>query len=269
MSKSKTWHKSALTLLIRGDLTQKAISEKLGVARSTMNDYLLPFKLNPELIHEVSLGYMGPKIWIFDIETAPILGYVWSIWQQNLSIHQIKEDWYPLTWAGKWSHEDTVIHDSLHLHDPAPNEQGIARFKYNEEIIVRSIWGYLDEADFVVAYHAKFDTKKMNAKFVEFGLPPPSPYKIIDPMLTIKANFAFTSNKLDYASQLLGQEGKIPTNWQLWQGCLDDDIMSFEEMLTYNIQDVTELETLWNQVRGWDKRSPNFAFIFFVSNLAW
>lgn len=34
----------------------------------------------------------SPKILILDIETSPILGYVWSLWENNLALNQVKED---------------------------------------------------------------------------------------------------------------------------------------------------------------------------------
>ena len=34
-----------------------------------------------------------PRILFFDIETAPMLGYMWSLWDQNLGLNQIKQDW--------------------------------------------------------------------------------------------------------------------------------------------------------------------------------
>ena len=46
--------------------------------------------------------HQGPRVLLFDIETAPILGYVWSLWEQNVGLNQIHSDWYVLSWAAKW-----------------------------------------------------------------------------------------------------------------------------------------------------------------------
>ena len=42
------------------------------------------------------------KILIIDIETSPIMGKVWSLWKQNVSLDQIEEDWYIMSYAAKW-----------------------------------------------------------------------------------------------------------------------------------------------------------------------
>ncbi|CAJ6797142.1 RNase H superfamily protein [Burkholderia pseudomallei] len=34
-----------------------------------------------------------PRILSLDIETSPILGYVWSLWKQNVSLNQIHSEW--------------------------------------------------------------------------------------------------------------------------------------------------------------------------------
>jgi hypothetical protein len=35
-----------------------------------------------------------PKVLIYDIETAPILGYVWRLWDQNIGLNMIEQDWH-------------------------------------------------------------------------------------------------------------------------------------------------------------------------------
>jgi len=50
-----------------------------------------------------------PKILLFDIETAPILAYTWDIWDQNIALNQIKQDWFVLSWS-----EDGI--QALRLH---------------------------------------------------------------------------------------------------------------------------------------------------------
>ena len=30
-----------------------------------------------------------PKVLVFDIETAPMLGYVWGLWENNVALNQV------------------------------------------------------------------------------------------------------------------------------------------------------------------------------------
>jgi hypothetical protein len=82
----------------------------------------------------------GPRVLLFDIETAPILGYVWRLWDQNVALNQIASDWYVLAWAAKWRGEKEV-----HYMD-----QRFAPDMENDKAILKGIWKLLDEADIVV-----------------------------------------------------------------------------------------------------------------------
>src|ERR1035437_10416966 len=44
----------------------------------------------------------GPKVLIFDIETAPIIAHVWGLWENNVGLNQIVSDWHVLSWSAKW-----------------------------------------------------------------------------------------------------------------------------------------------------------------------
>ena len=44
----------------------------------------------------------GPRVLLFDIETAPILAHVWGLWDNNVALNQIIADWHVLSWSAKW-----------------------------------------------------------------------------------------------------------------------------------------------------------------------
>lgn len=200
-----------------------------------------------------------PRVFVFDIETSPIKAYVWGLFKQNIPINAIVDDWIVLTWAGKWLGEETIYSDSVANH----NYRGHCDYDA-EYYVLCSIWEKLDKADIVVAHNGiKFDKKKLNAKFLEHGLGEPSPYKIIDTLNIAKANFALTSNKLDYITKFLEGEGKMDTGGlQLWIDFLNGCPVAQQTMLEYNIQDVSELEYVYLGIRSWDKRSPNMALYY-------
>lgn len=197
-----------------------------------------------------STKHNGPKVFLFDIETSPILAYVWGLFKQNVQIDRIVKDWEVLTWAGKWLHEKGVIYAT--------------RAELSEEEVVTKLWRVLDECDIVVAQNGvRFDVKKMNAKFLEFGLGEPSPYKIIDTLHIAKQRFAFTSNKLDYMAKFLGGEGKLEhEGFLLWVRFMAGDKDAQQRMLDYNIRDVYELESVYLELRSWNRKNPNFALYY-------
>ena len=189
-----------------------------------------------------------PKILLFDIETAPNLVYTWGLFKQNIGINQIKRPWYTICWAAKWLFSDKILSDVL---APEDAENG------HDELIIRSIWDLLNEADIVVAHNLYgFDKKRVQAKFMEYKMPPPEPYQTID-TLTVAKSFDFTSRKLDYLGGLLVGSKKIKTDFDLWRDCMEGDKTALRAMVTYCKQDVKLLEEVYLELRPWIKSHPN------------
>ena len=93
----------------------------------------------------------APKVLFFDIETAPILAYSWGIWDQNIGLNQIKEDWFILSWSAKWLGDDKIMY----------MDQRNARRVNNDKKLLKAVWKLLDDADIVVTQNGKsFDQKK-------------------------------------------------------------------------------------------------------------
>lgn len=192
---------------------------------------------------------MTAKVLVFDIETAPLKGYFWRIWKENIGMNQLIADWHMLTWAAKWLDDKEVMYDSTHLHgDPT-----------NDRPLLESLHQLLDDADIVVAHNGnRFDIPKVNARFLQAGLHPPSPYKRIDTLQVAKRQFAFTSNRLDAIAQYLGIGAKHETGgFQLWEQCLAGSHAAFDKMVEYNIQDVELLEQVYKEMRPWIPNHPN------------
>lgn len=224
---------------------------KISEAASRLSD-LIGHNVSPEVLRywvknldRPEPVQKEPKILIFDIETSPLTVYTWGLWNQNISLGQILEDWYVICWSAKWLNEDKIL-----------NALGE---RFEEADVISELWEMLDQADIVVAHNAKkFDVKKMNAKFIEYDLGQPSYYKVVDTLQIAKGNFAFTSNKLDYITKLLDGIGKHKTDFSLWKGCMDGDQDKMNEMQAYCDQDVRELESIYLQLRSWDSSHPSF-----------
>ena len=53
----------------------------------------------------------GPRILIYDLESAPNVGYTWRKWDQN--VIEFVQEWYILTVAWKWLGEKKVYVEGL------------------------------------------------------------------------------------------------------------------------------------------------------------
>lgn len=191
-----------------------------------------------------------PRVLFLDIETAPILGYVWSLWQQNVALNQIKQDWFVISWAAKWLDEKEVLYQ----------DQRNKRYIENDKAILKILWNLLDEADIVVTQNGvQFDAKKINARFILNKLKPPSSYRHIDTKILAKRHFAFTSNKLEYLTDKLCtkykklKHKKFP-GFELWRECLAGNLEAWAELETYNKHDVLSLEELYKELSPWDTK---------------
>jgi len=197
--------------------------------------------------------FKGPRVLVFDIETAPILGYVWGLWENNVGLNQVKSDWYILSWAAKWLGDKKVMYQ----------DQRNAKNIENDKELLKGIWRLLDEADIVITQNGKaFDQKKLNARFIMNGFQPPSSYKHIDTRLIAKKHFAFTSNKLEYMTDKLNKKYKKLKHsefggFELWSECLKGNLSAWKTMEKYNKYDVLATEELYNTLIPWDS-SVNF-----------
>ena len=197
----------------------------------------------------------GPKILVMDIETFPIEAYVWGIWQQNIGLNQIKQDWTVLSWAAKWVGTNEVFY----------MDQRNAENIRDDKELIKEMWELLDEADIVVGQNSKaFDIKKLNARFLAHGMKPPSSFKQVDTKILAKRHFGFTSNKLEYMTETFCLSKKTHhkqyPGFELWKACLNGDIKAFKECEKYNIDDVLSTEELYTKLIPWDSSFSNSVY---------
>lgn len=185
------------------------------------------------------------KILLLDIESAPNVAYVWGLFKQNISISQIVDAGYILSWAAKWYGHQEVMFDSVYQSKPKK--------------MLKGIHALLEEADAVVHYNGvRFDIPTLNKEFLLNRMTPPSAYKQIDLYSTAKSRFRFASNKLDYIAQQLGIGKKHKhEGFDLWVRCMNNDPEAWAVMETYNKQDVILLEGVYEIFRPWIRNHPN------------
>jgi hypothetical protein len=198
---------------------------------------------------------MTAKVLIIDIETAPVEAYVWGLWKQNVGLDFIKADWTILSFSAKWLGQKNVLYADT-------GGRGVGKVR-DDKILLNALWKLLDEADIVVAQNGKrFDVRKINARLVENGFGPPSPYRVVDTMLVAEKYFAFTSQKLAWTSKLLASETKKDEHkefpgFHLWLECLADNPRAWKVMRRYNSKDIKATEEIYLVMRPWVENHPN------------
>jgi len=197
---------------------------------------------------------INARILLFDIETIPMEVYVWGLFKQRISPENIIKEWSVVSWAAKWLFEDGV------MSDVAKPQEAVDR---QDARVLAGIHPLLNEADIVVAHNAnRFDIRRLNARFIVSGFPPPTPFQVVDTLKETKKHFAFSSYKMESINTLLGLSGKIKTTFDLWKRCVAGDEAALSMMRKYNKQDVLALEELYVRIRPWIKGHPNLGLFY-------
>lgn len=196
----------------------------------------------------------GPKIVTLDIETSPIVAYVWSLWKVNIGLNQIVEEWSILSYCIKELGKKQVrYYDTSNKANPRDDEDLLCQLHAD-----------LSDVDIVIAQNGKaFDLKKINARFIEKGFDPTPPIKVIDTMLVAKDVAKFTSNRLEWLSKHLTDTPKYAHSefpgMELWTECLKGNPKAWKVMKKYNCIDVPATEELYLKLRPFMVGHPNVA----------
>lgn len=186
------------------------------------------------------------KTLILDIETAPNIADVWGLWNNNVSLNQLRQSSYILCWAAKWHGKKEIYFCS--------------KWCDESDDYIRWMWQLLDEADAVVTYNGDaFDLPTLNREFLFQGLGPTSPYNSIDLYKSVKKKFKFPSYKLDYVCQELGIGKKLKhQGHELWVKTMAGDPKAQKLMERYCKNDVYPMtEKLYNTLLPWIPGHPN------------
>lgn len=253
-----TWNKKHIDKLVALRLEGYTWSEISSIFEAHGHDFSAnncrkAFYRNVRDNQEVVKSVTPVKVLILDIETAPILAHVWGLWDNNVALNQIVEDWSILSWSAKWLGSDKVMYmDTRNEKNPR-----------NDKKIVEGIRNLLDESDIVIGQNSiAFDIPKINSRIFKHKLKKPSSFRQIDTMRLAKKHFKFTSNKLEYMTREFcehvqkSDHKKFPGH-SLWVECLKGNLEAWKEMESYNVTDILGTEELYNRLKPWDN-SLNF-----------
>lgn len=189
------------------------------------------------------------KVLVFDIETSPLVSYLWNRWQKFIPDQQVIEDWFVISWAAKWLFEEEVMSDVV------TPEEALNRDDYR---VTRSLWKLMDEADVLIAHNGlKFDIKMINGRFFKHDLDLPSPYQVIDTFRHATKRFRLPSSGLNFIAKMLGLGKKDDTDFQLWVDCMKGDTEALKKMDKYCKQDTKLLEDVYLKMRPYIQPHPN------------
>lgn len=203
---------------------------------------------------------MKPKILILDIETSyiEVKHRTFSLFNNDYISHKdIEQDWYIHCIGYKWLDSKTAKVISTH--------QDRHKFDFDhtwDEEVVTKFYDILKEADLAIGHNLdSFDLKKLNTRFITYGLAPIIMPPTVDTLKVARKYFKFTSNKLDYIADFLIGDCKIDTESGLWEKAFQGDYKATKKMAEYCKQDVIITEKVYLKLRQHAHNHPSLAKI--------
>lgn len=234
---------------LEGPLSSRKVADKWPLDKATVNRHRKSLRLDRkpgQALKTIELKARNTRILTLDIESKPLLGYVWGLWDQNIGLSQIVEHGGMICFAAKWAgSEETEFY---------------SEYEHGYETMVRAAHRLLSEADVVVTYNGdRYDIKKLNNAFMLMGMAPPRPFKSIDLIKTNKNRFDLPSRKLDYLVRQTGQGEKLKhQGFDLWVDCMAGDADAWATMEAYNRQDVVVTEKAYLSLLPWITNAPHY-----------
>lgn len=190
------------------------------------------------------------RILFLDIETKANTALVWRFFKENISPKQVLSGSTIMSFAAKWHNDEEIMY--------------MADIDGSEKELLEAVLKLLDEADIVVGhYSSRFDIPRIKARAMALGLTPPSPFKQVDTKMVASKEFNFEGNSLEYLAKVLGCTPKLShkkfPGFELWFECMRGNKEAYEELKTYNIQDVLTTEEIYNKMLPWISNHPNVA----------
>jgi len=191
-----------------------------------------------------------PKLLFFDIENTMMKIFSWGRWEQNAVA--VDQESYILSMSYKYFGEKKTHVLAL------PDFKGYKPNTTNDKKLIIAIHKILSSAEILCGQNSdSFDIKKLNTRFIYYGLTPINTYKTIDTLKIAKKHFAFSSNSLNELGKYLGLGEKVKTGGvDLWLKCMAGNKSAWKLMKKYNKMDVILLEKVYNKLAPWIKTYP-------------
>lgn len=185
------------------------------------------------------------RILYFDIESAPLLAYIWNPTDDYVTHDRLIHDSWIITWSAKWAHENKVRTGCV-----TPSEA----IMQDDSRILKELADLMRSADIVVAHNGdRFDIPVINGRLIQLGQAPLGPVQSIDTLKLARRTFKIAYKNLDYLGEILGMGRKLKTGFDLWKRAYHGDPKALKAMSKYNVQDVVLLERIFNAMKPYVK----------------
>jgi len=223
------------------------IGNALGVSKSSVN-----YVFNRYMETQVPVPDSLKRYCFIDIETLPDIAVTFKRFKANLGQDNILKDGgtiVSISW--RWMGDKTAQGLAL-----TPTEA----IDGNDARLCAVLFALIEKADVLIGHNIdNFDLPMIKSRLVINKFQPPKKIKTID-TLKIARQMRFPSNRLGSLGVILGEGDKAShSGINTWIGCMAGNQDSLNEMLTYNLEDVDLLYSVYMRLRAFDTRPLNSA----------
>jgi hypothetical protein len=247
-------------------MSSRYVAEQLGISKTSVNDIWNRWIANPKPFYdpdEVAFKKVeGPKILVFDTETAAATALTFGRFKVNLSQDNILDNGGWILCAC-WRWLGSNVTESIHL----TQEEVLNK---DDSRIVAKLFELYEQADAVLAHNSLgFDHKVVQTRAVYNGFPPLPQVKVLDTLQLVKKYLKLPSNRLDAIGEFFGLGRKISTGGiSLWRKVQEGDPVAMEQMVEYCLQDVDLLYDVYLRTRQLGRAGSDFnAALYFDDDL--
>lgn len=182
-----------------------------------------------------------PKILYIDIENSRMVVEFETYSLYNIEkIHpkHIKHDWY-ITCAA-WAWLDTQKQSIGKIETVAVNDFKTYKKDFRDDrLLVKKLHEVMSQADLIVGHNSdSFDIKKINYKFIKYGLPPLDLPATVDTLKAARKYAKSTSNTLYYLAKEFGVSMKIDLETGVMHAADAGCEKSLKKLVRYNKGDI-------------------------------
>lgn len=242
--------------MVGAGISSRQVAQELGIGKSTVNDIWNRWIRDPKPFYnpdEVAFKKTeGPKILVFDTETAAATALTFGRFKVNLSQDNILDNGGWLL-CSCWRWLGSNITESIHL---TPEEV----LNKDDSRIVAKLFELYEEADAVLAHNSiGFDHRVVQTRAVYNGFPPLPQVKVLDTLQLVKRYLKLPSNRLDAIGEFFGLGRKLSTGGiSLWRKVQEGDEQAMEQMVEYCLQDVDLLYEVYLRTRQLGRAGSDF-----------
>lgn len=202
-----------------------------------------------------------PRICYLDIENSRMIVEfpTYSLYNiDRIEPKFIKHDWYITCAAWGWLDNKKQKIRGIQCVSVADFPKAYKKNFRDDRGVIEALHKVMSEADLIVGHNSdSFDLKKINYKFIKYGLEPLEPCPTVDTLKAARKYAKASSNSLYYLAKEFGVPMKIDLPKGVMHAADEGCKKSLKKLVAYNKGDIKSGANLYFKLLPYIKNHPN------------